>query len=218
MPSFFNDLGTASLRISSDFSRPVCQVDFDNPHIDPTSRKECIPFRIGKEVVDTCVKEAAIEICGFFLPPPNNCIKDITLHLASLLRITDERRSTMTCSFKRLGLEMDARGRELYKNVASEVMNRGMNMSPFARVDNGMVSFDSWSKGTVSVQAAIDTFAKIKDPDARGWNEDDWEDMDEDEDMDGGGSDDKDEDSDSDDSDDKCGNKPTKRENIFKDI
>jgi hypothetical protein len=42
--------------------------------------------------------------------------------------------------------------------------------------------------------------------------------MDEDEDMDGGGSDDNDDDSDSDDSDDKCGNKPTKRENIFKDM
>jgi hypothetical protein len=71
---------------------------------------------------------------------------------------------------------MDAQGRELYKNLASEVMNRGMNMSPFARVDNCTMSFDSWSKGIVSVHAAIDTFAKIKDPDAREWNEDDWED------------------------------------------
>jgi len=66
---------------------------------------------------------------------------------------------------------MDAPGRELYKKVASDVMKRGMNMSPFARVDNGTVSFDSWSKETVSVHAAIDSFAKIKDPEAREWND-----------------------------------------------
>ena len=146
-------------------------IDFYNPHVDPISRKECIPFRIGEEVVNTCMEEAAIDFCGYFVPPPNNCVRDITLHLASQLRITDEKRFDTKCSYKRIGLEMDAPGRELYKKVASEVMARGMNMSPFARVDNGTVSFDSWSKETVSAHTAIDTFAKIKDPEAREWND-----------------------------------------------
>ena len=146
-------------------------IDFYNPHVDPISRKECTPFRIGEEVVDTCMEDAAKDFCGFFLPPPNNCVRDITLHLASQLRITDERRFDTKCSYKRLGLEMDAPGRELYKKTASEVIKRGMNMSPFARVDNGTVSFDSWSKETVNAHTAIDTFAKINDPEARGWND-----------------------------------------------
>jgi len=85
-------------------------IDFYNPRVDPTSRKECIPFRIDEEVVDTCVKEAAIEFCGFFLPPPNNCIKDITLHLASQLRITDERRLTTKCSLRDLDSRWMHRG------------------------------------------------------------------------------------------------------------
>lgn len=146
-------------------------IDFYNPHVDPISRKECTPFRIGEEVVDTCMEDAAKDFCGFFLPPPNNCVRDITLHLASQLRITDERRFDTKCSYKRLGLEMDAPGRELYKKTASEVIKRGMNMSPFARVDNDTVSFDSWSKETVNAHTAIDTFAKIKDPEAREWND-----------------------------------------------
>ena len=66
---------------------------------------------------------------------------------------------------------MDAPGRELYNKAAAEAVKRGVNMSPFARVDNGTVSFDSWSKETAEAHTAIDTFAKIKDPEAREWND-----------------------------------------------
>ena len=146
-------------------------IDFYNPHVDPISRKKCKPLLIGEVVVDTCIHHAAIDFCGYFVPPPNNCVRDITLHLASQLRTTEEKRFDTKCSYKRLGLEMDAPGRELYKKAASEAMKRGINMSPFARVDNGTVSFDSWSRETAEAHTAIDTFAKIKDPEAREWND-----------------------------------------------
>jgi hypothetical protein len=158
-------------------------IDFYNPHVDPNSRKECLPIRMGDgdtdeqiitkevEVVDTCVEKAAIDFCAYLVPPPNNCVRDLTLHIASQLRMTNERRFETKCSYKRLGLEMDAPGRELYKKAALEVMKRGMNMSPYARVDNGTVTHDVWSTETTSAYTAIDTFAKIKDPEAREWND-----------------------------------------------
>ena len=146
-------------------------IDFYNPHVDPVSRKECLPIRVGDKEFDSCVEKAAIDFCQYFVPSLNNCVRDIALHIASQLRIADERRFDTKCSYKRLGLEMDAPGRELYKKTALEVTKRGMNMSPFARVDNGTVKFDSWSKETSFAHTAIDTFVKVKDPEAREWND-----------------------------------------------
>eukprot|EP00970_Alexandrium_tamarense_P011802 scaffold2570_cov223-Alexandrium_tamarense.AAC.28 len=86
------------------------------------------------------------------------------------MEMVDQKRLDAKCSYKRFGLEMDAPGRELYKKAASVVRSRGMNMSPFRRVDNGTVTHDTWSRETAEAHAGIDTFTKIKDPEAREWN------------------------------------------------
>ena len=44
-------------------------------------------------------------------------------------------------------------------------------MSPFRRVDNGTLAFDTWSKETIEAHTAIDTFQKIKDSESREWND-----------------------------------------------
>ena len=62
-------------------------------------------------------------------------------------------------------------GHELYKKSALLARQRGMNISPFRRVDNGTVSFDTWSTETTHAHAVIDTFMKVHDPEAREWND-----------------------------------------------
>ncbi|KAL7501970.1 hypothetical protein ACHAWX_000417 [Stephanocyclus meneghinianus] len=44
------------------------------------------------------------------------------------------------CSYKRLGIEIDASVRELYRKAVAVDRSRGMNISPFRRVDT--VKFD----------------------------------------------------------------------------
>ena len=52
----------------------------------------------------------------------------------------------------------------IYWELLDELCNRTETL-------NGTVSFDSWSRETAEAHIAIDTFAKIKDPEAREWND-----------------------------------------------
>jgi len=144
-------------------------IDYYNPDVDPDARKECQPIMGGNAT--SCMWEAATQFCSRLLPPPNNCVKDMTIHIAAQLNITASKRLDAKCSYKKLGLEMDAPGPELYKKAASVARERKMNMSPFRRVDNGTLAFDTWSEKTIEAGAAIDTFRKIHDPESREWND-----------------------------------------------
>lgn len=62
-------------------------------------------------------------------------------------------------------------GHELYKKSALLARQRGMNISPFRRVDNGTMTFDKWSTETTHAHTVVDTFMKIHDPEAREWND-----------------------------------------------
>ncbi len=46
-----------------------------------------------------------------------------------------------------------------------------MNISPLRRVDTGTLAFDKWSKETIKVHTAIDTFQKTHYPESRKWND-----------------------------------------------
>ena len=144
-------------------------LDIYNPDVDPVARKKCYPTMDGR--ASKCIEEAATKFCDRFHPPPDDCVRDISLHVADQLRAIDAKRLDAKCSYKRLGLEMDAPGFELYKKVALVALERKMNMSPFRRVDNGTVAFDKWSTETGEAHAAIDTFQKIHDPNKREWND-----------------------------------------------
>ena len=144
-------------------------IDIYNPNVDPVARKECTPSMDGK--ASTCIEEAARKFCERFNPPPDNCVRDITLHIADQLDSMERKRFDAKCSYKRLGLEMDAPGSELYKKAALLALDRGMNMSPFRRVDNGTVAFTKWCRETGEAHTVIDTFQKIHDPFKREWND-----------------------------------------------
>mmetsp|Transcript_1324 Transcript_1324/g.2858 ORF Transcript_1324/g.2858 Transcript_1324/m.2858 type:complete len:850 (+) Transcript_1324:50-2599(+) len=144
-------------------------IEIYNPAVDPIAQKECHPTMDGK--ANSCLEKAATQFCERLLPPPNNCVTDITMHIATQLASMNEKRLDEKCSYKRLSLEMDAPGRELYKKAASIARDRRMNISPFRRVDNGTVAFDTWSMETREAHTAVDTFQKIHDPEAREWND-----------------------------------------------
>lgn len=143
-------------------------IEFYNPDVDPIARKTCTETMDGKS--NTCIDKSATQICERFQPPPANCVRDIALHIATQLETTDSKRFDEKCSYKRLSLEMDAPGRELYPKSAGAVRERMVNMSPFARVDNGTVAH-RWSRETSEAFTAIDTFQKIRDPESREWND-----------------------------------------------
>lgn len=144
-------------------------IDIYNPDVDPIARKGCHPIMDG--TANKCIEEAATKFCDRFDPPPEACVRDITLHIADQMASIDKKRFDAKCSYKRLGLEMDAPGYELYKKVALIALESKMNMSPFRRVDNGTVAFDKWSMEKAEAHTAIDTFQKIHDPFRREWND-----------------------------------------------
>lgn len=144
-------------------------VDIYNPMVDPIARQECSLTMEGK--ANSCLEKAAAQFCERLFPPPDNCVTDMTLHIAAQHESTDEKRLDAKCSYKRLGLEMDVGQHEIYKKAASVARERRMNMSPFRRVDNGTLAFDTWSKETIEAHTAIDTFQKIKDSESREWND-----------------------------------------------
>ena len=142
-------------------------VEIYNPMVDPISSKECIiPESDG---INTCAKASAKQFCARLHPPPPNCETDIAKHISTQLEEVDNKRLDSKCSYQRLGLEIDAPGRELYKKTAVIARSRGMNISPFRRIDNGTQPFYSWSTETAKAHAAVDTFHKVHDPESREW-------------------------------------------------
>jgi hypothetical protein len=109
-------------------------IEIYNPMVDPIARQECASTN---DEPNPCIVASAKKICDRIHPPPNNCVRDISMHIASQLEALDKKRLDAKCSYQRLELEIDAPGRELYKKAASIARSRGMNISPFRRVDNG---------------------------------------------------------------------------------
>ncbi len=146
------------------------EIEFFNPDVDPVSRNQC--YSIVERDRNLCLEFAAEKFCRRLIPPPNDCKHDIIRHMISQLEQVNSDRLDAKCSYKRLGLEMDAPGRELYKKAAAVANGKGLNISPFRRADNrtGAIPYN-WSKETKEGHAAIDTFHKIKDPESREWND-----------------------------------------------
>lgn len=136
-------------------------IDYYNPAVDPLAHNETF----------ATMEKTASKFCARFLPPPDNCVRDITRHIAGQVETTNDKRLDEKCSYKRLSLDQDAPGFELYSKTALMARSRGMNISPFRRVDNGTVSFDPWSRESREAHAAFDTFHKIHDPESREWND-----------------------------------------------
>jgi len=144
-------------------------IEYFNPDVDPNAQKKCVTIMEGK--ADTCIKSAAIAVCRRIHPQPPGCVHDITLHMSNQLIEYEKKRLDSKDTYKKLGMEMDAPGRELFEKLGSIVRSRGMNLSPFSRVDNGTEIYPKWDEHTLEAWAARDTFYKIRDPESREWND-----------------------------------------------
>ena len=104
--------------------------------------------------------------------PPANCYNDIYLHIEKQLRQNEENRVDSKDAYKKLGLEMDAPGHELFEKMSLVVRHFGQNLPPFQRVDNGSSPiYYKWDVNTNKAYAVRDAFHKIKDPESREWND-----------------------------------------------
>lgn len=92
--------------------------------------------------------------------------------MSSQLKDYDKGRMDSKDAYRKLNLEMDAPDRELFPALSKTVLSRQVNLAPFARVDNGTAATHySWDRQTLEAWAAIDAFAKVKDPESREWND-----------------------------------------------
>ena len=57
--------------------------------------------------------ESAGLFCSRLIPPPDNCVRDLTAHIASQVEAVDRKRLDGKDTYSRLGLEMDAPGKSL---------------------------------------------------------------------------------------------------------
>ena len=103
-----------------------------------------------------------------YCPP----LSQIAAHMSGQLKDYDKGRLDSKDTYRKLNVEMDAPDKELFPALSAVVRSRQVNLAPFARVDNGTAAtYDSWDRHTLEAWAAIDAFAKVKDPESREWND-----------------------------------------------
>lgn len=86
-------------------------IQYYNPSVDPMAQRNCTGISGGN--ADSCMEEAASLFCSRLIPPPDNCVRDLTAHIASQVKAVDQKRLDGKETYSRLGLEMDAPGRSL---------------------------------------------------------------------------------------------------------
>lgn len=86
-------------------------IQYYNPSVDPMAQRNCTGISGGN--ADSCMEEAASLFCSRLIPPPENCVRDLTAHIASQVQAVDQKRLDGKETYSRLGLEMDAPGRSL---------------------------------------------------------------------------------------------------------
>ena len=144
------------------------KIDFFNPSVDPKARKLCQRTMGGG---NRCVERSASSICQRIFPPLQNCVDDLTKHISDQLEEFEAKRLDKKDSYTKLGLEMDAPHKELFSVAAAMVRSRGMNISPFKRVDNGTRTHERWDIHTTEAHHVLDTHKKIEDLESREWND-----------------------------------------------
>ena len=86
-------------------------IQYYNPSVDPVAQRNCTGISSGN--ADSCMEEAAVLFCSRLIPPPDNCVRDLTAHIASQVEAVDRKRLDGKDTYSRLGLEMDAPGKSL---------------------------------------------------------------------------------------------------------
>ena len=146
-------------------------IEYWNPAVDPDFDKTsfCEPVYYGE--ADACLQHGAEDLCRRLHPQPAGCVRDITMHMANQLNEYDKGRFDSKDAYRKIGLVMDAPDRELFPAMSKVVLSKKVNLAPFSRLDNGTATYDSWDPRMMEAWAAVDAFAKVKDPETREWND-----------------------------------------------
>lgn len=156
------DMGHITINQQSHF------ITFVDPIVDRTSVK-CQPILDGK--ANKCLEQAARKLCSRLYPLPEGCMHDLTLHMVSQLDAYKEKRFDSKDTYVKLGISMDAPDEELFYKLGEVLRQRGMNLAPFSRIDNGTTTFPKWDSHFSEAFAAIDAFYKVRDSESREWND-----------------------------------------------
>jgi len=66
---------------------------------------------------------------------------------------------------------MDATALDLFERMKYIVRSRGMNLSPFSRIDNGTEVYKKWDMNSNEAFAARDAYHKVRNDETRKWND-----------------------------------------------
>ena len=164
------------------FHNQVYKIIHYNPRVDPLLRDYCkhlfyeqVEFEWYHKIdnssisVDTCHESTAKRVCGRLFPPPDNCVRNIAIHVAKEYAVFESKRLDSKSPYTKLELEMDATIEEIYDRYVDIARNlNGMNLCPFSRIDNGTHPIhDRWDIQTGRAFAALDAFKKLEDPETR---------------------------------------------------
>ena len=142
------------------------EIDFFNPAVDPKSAHLC-----GSNLVESqfCVIEVAHRTCARIVPPLRNCEKDLIGHISKALTQINLKRLDQKDVYTKFQLAMDAPHGEIFLVAASIIKSRGMNISPFKRVDNGTDTYPKWDSHKSEAFQIMDSHHKVRDLESRVW-------------------------------------------------
>lgn len=130
------------------------------------------PSDFLNEFIEDRIPQTAEEICERLTPPPPNCFEDISKHIMSQIEIAEEKRASEKDLYKRLSVTSDATISEIYSALRHRLNGYGVNMSPYARVDNGTVHRDQvhkWGVPYGATWAILDKVGELLDETKREW-------------------------------------------------
>lgn len=145
------------------------KIDFYNSQVDPEGMKKC--KKKSNDGVDACIFKTAEAICASIYPHVFNCVMDISKHISSQVQVFNQRRFETKDAYIKLELEMDAPQKDIWLAMGRIVRKRGINISPFRRIDNGTAVYGPNDITTIQAYKAIDAYNKIKDKESREWND-----------------------------------------------
>jgi hypothetical protein len=142
------------------------EIELFNPSVDPLSEHLC---KLENKKTRPCVDMVVQETCARIVPPLRNCEEDLIGHISKQLSEYNIKRLEQKDAYTKLELSMDAPQGELFPAAASIINSRGMNISPFKRVDNGTESYPTWDLHTTQAFHIMDSHHKVKDLTSRVW-------------------------------------------------
>ena len=146
-------------------------ITYMNAGIDPKGTKTCP----GRRSPTRCLKGKAEEVCNRVMPPLNDCVHELTIHMIKEYKRFNANRMNSKNAYVVLELELDATSNDIFYKAASLARRYKINFAPFQRVDNGTnphnAKLYSHDKRSLRAWSVIDAYRKISDKESREWHD-----------------------------------------------